>query len=135
LDEPIAFYPTTSGSGALSKLAEHLLFVAALQPIVAPLGVDSARPQIVKLQAAEPAMIKLATQQTVDEVKDAAAHAINLIDALLHFNVLMTAFRTFGKARQSQTRKNGDVIASAATVAAVGFEVTQPIDKATPGTM
>jgi len=118
-----------------SQLGKHFFgSVAALQPFVAPLDVRLARTQIVKLQAAEPAVVQLAAHDLMKKVEKSAAHAINLVHALHRGYVLITAFRTLRKARQTPARSERNIVSGATPLTTISLQITQPVNEAALGT-
>ncbi len=108
--------------------------MVALQPVFALTRIFFMCPQIVELQAAEPAVIQLSAHNLVEEIKKAASHAVDFVDAPLGSDALMPAVRTFRPARQLQPRGDGYVIPRTAARAAIGFQVPHAIKQAAPRT-
>jgi hypothetical protein len=110
------------------------VFAAALEPIFAKLQVLFAGAKIVELQTAKPTVIKLASKHAMYQVKKPTSHAVDLIDAFHKSEVLVTTLRTFGKTRQPQARKKGNVVAYPTALTAIGLKISEAINEASFGT-
>jgi DNA-binding response OmpR family regulator len=90
--------------------------------------------QIIELQAAEPAVVQLSAHDLVDEIKKAAAHAVDFVNAPFGIDGLIAAVWTFRPASQLQPRRDGYVIARTAALTTIGFQVPHVLKRAALGT-